>query len=364
MADDTFKRILAEYDEKKTVYDDFSKRCEILLKELLEVEGYRVHSVTSRFKDRDKLREKIEREGKSYTCLSDITDVAGARIITHFEDEVDKVGSLVEREFKIDRSRSIDKRKILDPDRFGYLSLHYICSLNEDRQKLSENRLYDRVCCEIQIRSILQHAWAEIEHDLGYKPNTTVPAPIRRRFSRLAGLLELADQEFESIRNELKAYEARVPEEIRSTPSEVEIDDVSIAAFMRDEPLVRAIDNEIANAADAKIDKSGPTANKKLADHLRYTGIATIDALRRGLIENRRILVCQVKGRQALSSYSSLREGASLWYLAHTVLALRGEAELTQYFEKYQMHFPNMTPADSAAKLTKVIQDCMSGTEQ
>ena len=65
-----------------------------------------------------------------------------------------------------------------------------------ERMVLRENKAFEGLKCEIQIRSVLQHAWAEIEHDLGYKSELTIPKEVRRSFSRLAGLLELGDKEF------------------------------------------------------------------------------------------------------------------------------------------------------------------------
>jgi ppGpp synthetase/RelA/SpoT-type nucleotidyltranferase len=268
--DENISNILGEYDRESDLYKYRAARCEALVKELLGVEGQRVHSVTSRLKRRDKLEEKLEREGKNYKRLSEVTDTAGVRIITHFEDEVDRIGTLIEKEFGTDPERSIDKRKILDPDRFGYLSLHYICGLHPNRLMLPENRRYTGLLCEIQIRSILQHAWAEIEHDLGYKPDNTVPAPIRRRFSRLAGLLEIADQEFRSIRDELENYAARVEDEIKAEPSQVGIDDVSLAAFIRHDELCRELDAVMAK--DVGLDPISDSLNPQgLADQLRHT---------------------------------------------------------------------------------------------
>lgn len=148
--------ILKNYDQKTALFLDFKNNCHRLIAELLRLETISVHSVTARVKERQKLEEKLEREGKNYDVLDDVTDVVGVRIITHFEDEVDKVGSLIEKEFVIDEAKSADKRKLLDPDRFGYLSLHYICSLSSDRLKLAENRRFKDLVFEIQIRSILQ----------------------------------------------------------------------------------------------------------------------------------------------------------------------------------------------------------------
>ena len=104
------------------------------------------------------------------------------RIITYFAEEVDAVAQLIEREFTIDRKNSIDKRMALDPDQFGYLSVHYIVSLAANRSQLPEYAALSGLSAEIQIRSILQHAWAEIEHDLGYKSQTAVPRDVVRQF--------------------------------------------------------------------------------------------------------------------------------------------------------------------------------------
>jgi putative GTP pyrophosphokinase len=172
----------------------------------------------------------------------------GVRIITYFRDEVDAVARVIEHEFTIDEANSVDKRMALDPDRFGYLSLHFVAQLNSNRVALTEYRQYDGIKFEIQIRSILQHAWAEIEHDLGYKSQAAVPRNIRRRFSRLAGLLEMADDEFVGIRRELAAHQADASATIGKGAWNIEIDQDSLFAFTMASEEVGRIDRFIAKA--------------------------------------------------------------------------------------------------------------------
>ena len=69
------------------------------------------------------------------------------------------------------------------------------------RASLPEYQKYKDAVTEIQVRTILQHAWAEIEHDIQYKSSITIPKDIRRRFMALAGLLEIADREFQAIQD-------------------------------------------------------------------------------------------------------------------------------------------------------------------
>lgn len=357
--DENISNILGEYDRQSDLYKDFAVRCESLVKELLGAEGQRVHSVAARLKRRDKREWKLQREGKSYKTLSEVTDVAGVRIITHFEDDVDRIGTLIETEFGTDPKRSIDKRKALDPDRFGYLSLHYICGLNANRIKLPENRRYAGLWCEIQIRSILQHAWAEIEHDLGYKPDNTVPAPIRRRFSRLAGLLEIADQEFKSIRDELNSYAARVEDEIKSEPSQVEIDDLSLAAFIRNDELCRELDAQMARETGLRQDPESLDP-QKLADYLRHSGLVTMSELRNELELNRDLLRCQLARRisQHPPRTDNLNRGISLLQLAEVRIAKAGLSSLLDFFTKFGFRDANETVPESAQRLISAVEEC------
>ncbi|MEA2603796.1 MAG: pyrophosphokinae [Acidobacteriota bacterium] len=211
---DSHTTILVEYERLEHLYAAFATRAETLIREILIHEQIVVHSVTSRAKAVESLRRKLTKKGAAYSVLNDVTDLAGIRITTFFAEDVDKVATIIEREFTVDQVNTTDKRVSLDPDRFGYLSLHHVVSLHPSRQSLAEYRRFPAMKAEIQTRSILQHAWAEIEHDLGYKAKHEIPRHVRRRFSRIAGLLELADDEFAVIRRELVAYETAVPEEI------------------------------------------------------------------------------------------------------------------------------------------------------
>jgi ppGpp synthetase/RelA/SpoT-type nucleotidyltranferase len=270
MSNNDKQRILEEYDNKQNLYSTLKQRVESLLHDLLDKE-VKIHSITPRIKERESLIKKIETKNK-YEALKDITDILGLRIITYFSDDVDKVATIIENEFKIYLLNSIDKRQILDPDRFGYLSLHYVAYLSEDRLKLTENQPYTDCCFEIQIRSLLQHAWAEIEHDIGYKTSGSVPKEIKRRFSRLAGLLELADEEFQQIRTDITHYRNEVESNISKQALErVLIDLNSVQQFLMDDLLIKELSTRIAQTKNVKLyDHFPPEAD--LIERLKATG--------------------------------------------------------------------------------------------
>lgn len=223
---------LALFQRKK--FELEAKRTQIVreVTRALEASGIGYQGITSRVKGEESLARKLLRPDKTYGSLWEVTDLVGVRVVTYFEDSIEDIASLVEKSFGIDYTNSTNKMNIAEHDRFGYRSLHYICYLKDD----PEFRF------EIQIRTILQHAWAEIEHDLGYKAGDLASQKIRRRFSRLAGLLEIADQEFVSIREDLDSY----VKSVRENAAAVELDAVSVVTILeRDE--VMAADRWIAD---------------------------------------------------------------------------------------------------------------------
>ena len=259
--------------------------------------------------------------------LEDITDISGVRVITYFPDTVDQVASLIEREFEGSSRRSVDKRAALDPDRFGYLSLHHVIRRKTDRAQLGEYKRFAEYSLEVQTRSILQHAWAEIEHDLGYKSGSDVPRELRRRFARLAGLLETADEEFTRIRDDLRNYEERVGEDISASPTQVTLDKASIMAFVAKSDLVRKLDSSIVGFAGAAIRNEGPFFFLGEAEKLARFGIRTIADLE-GALHKRQAVVEEFARDWLLGSkHDWLGAGISLFYLWYVLVAETGRQE-------------------------------------
>lgn len=96
-----------------------------LLKALLRVQIIEVHLIESRTKDARSFQEKIGRASKAYIDpLDEITDLSGIRIIAYYEEDLHKITELIEKEFDVDWDNSMDKRKILKPEEFGYQSIH------------------------------------------------------------------------------------------------------------------------------------------------------------------------------------------------------------------------------------------------
>ena len=180
------------------------------LRKLIDDNGIYVTAIESRVKTLDSFAGKLERKGYKYRSIMDITDLVGCRIITFYTDEVDKISALVERTFHVDWDASVDKRKMHEIDRFGYQSLHYICRIPKELYHDDACPQINEIRFEIQMRTALQHVWATINHDNGYKTTVEIPQEHLRSMSCLAGMLELADEQFSRIRKEIHDYRRNV----------------------------------------------------------------------------------------------------------------------------------------------------------
>jgi len=190
--------------------------------------------VMSREKGASSLKKKIAREGKNYELpLEQITDLAGVRVITYFPKDVDAILPILKKEFLVDEDNSVDKRQTANPSAFGYASVHLVVGLKEERAKLPEYALFKSLKCEIQVRTILQHAWAEIEHDIVYKSNEEIPFELRRKFASLAGLLEVADREFEMLRHQEAEIRRQIEKTIKDDRLDLPINLDSVASYLR-----------------------------------------------------------------------------------------------------------------------------------
>lgn len=190
---------MEEYREQRPMFLEAEKKIVTRLRESLTEAGIVVASVESRVKTEKSLAGKLEIKGAKYKSLADITDIVGLRVITFYLDDVDVVASVVERIFEVDWENTVDKRRLHALDSFGYQSLHYICRVPEMPYRF-----------EIQMRTLLQHAWSNMNHDTGYKSGVEIPREYIRNMSRLAGMLELADEQFSQIRSELTDYRRRM----------------------------------------------------------------------------------------------------------------------------------------------------------
>ena len=234
--------ILDEYRAQLPVFEKMRDEVERMLNDALQRSGLMVTAVTSRIKTEQSLSGKLALKGAKYASLSDITDILGARIVTFYTDDVDRIAAMVEQLFEIDWQNSVDKRMLHQLDSFGYNSVHYICKLPGYDYRF-----------ELQLRTTLQHAWASINHDTGYKTGVEIPREYLRRINRLAGILEMADDEFSRIRAEITDYRRRVQTLVQNGKlDDVQLDGDTFNSYLQARPFDR-LNRRIAAINQAEI---------------------------------------------------------------------------------------------------------------
>lgn len=220
--------LIRDFLDQRNEYELLCVEVEYILRQLTKRADVEVSGVFSRAKTLNSFLSKIQR--KTYEKpLADITDFAGVRVVCLYHSDVSKVCDAIRTEFIVEEE--VDKLDELGVNRFGYGAQHLIVRLGRSSSGARYDDLKLRKC-EIQVRTVVQDAWAIIQHHLMYKQESEVPMPIQRKLNSLAGLFETVDDQFEHIKNDRLSYIAQVTTDVNAGPLDIALNLDSLEAFL------------------------------------------------------------------------------------------------------------------------------------
>lgn len=195
-----------------------------------------------------------------------LTDLCGGRIIVQTSEQVRAVCSLVEEAFDIDWANSEDVSRRLSPQEFGYRSVHYIVipnpaklaaagiatavpeqALGKDAALAAAGVDGHPLKAEIQIRTLLEHAWSDLAHDLAYKTDYKLPDRLKRQFAGIAAVLEGADRDFSRLIAALNEFHCQAGAHAPADKLRAELDRLRLV--LQADPQNRAVALRVARAA-------------------------------------------------------------------------------------------------------------------
>ncbi|HWM75901.1 MAG TPA: DUF429 domain-containing protein, partial [Nocardioides sp.] len=234
LEEDVVPAAIREYSAREPELVLAAQQFVTLVTSILDEAGINYLSVTGRTKGVASFAAKAGRmvDGRpAFTDpLREITDQIGIRVITYVHSDVSAVADLLADQVVVKDDRDFGQETASE-GRFGYASRHLLVALDAARESDPVYADLRGRIAQVQVRTVLQHAWAEFEHDIRYKG--TVPEQhardLDRRFTLAAGLLELADQEFSTIRERLRSG---TPDRTAAEPDDPRIDPRELAAYL------------------------------------------------------------------------------------------------------------------------------------
>lgn len=194
-----------EYSVNHRYYCQIVEEVSHVLQSMIAISDIKIHNIVGRVKDIESLIEKsIEKELTD--PIKQIKDISGVRVVCLFRDDLRRLEKLICENFSVISQDD----KISSSEGFGYMSIHYICSL---RETFSGPR-YDNIkgfVFEIQTRTICMDAWAAVSHYLAYKGQWDVPVELQKAMNALSGLFYVADSEFQQIYGAKKCFNEQSP---------------------------------------------------------------------------------------------------------------------------------------------------------
>lgn len=164
----------------------------------------------ARVKETDSFLEKALIRKRKDDPLKEITDQVGVRFVVLLLEHIDRIGSIIkDGPWSWSHDRDHEAERLAKPDYFAYQSDHYVITTTAENE-LDGVKIPVGISCEVQIRTILQHAYAEMAHSTDYKPSIQLREQDRKRVKRSlakgCALIETTDDVFKEITTRLREY--------------------------------------------------------------------------------------------------------------------------------------------------------------
>lgn len=220
---------LETYKELKPKYIRLESNICSFLKQELDDKNISIFNVESRVKDDNSVENKIISKGYK-NPLVDIEDFCGIRIICYYQEDISKICDIIRTNF--DAVKEENKKTELSDSEFGYTSFHYVINLKQEWLGHPSAKGLKGLKAEIQIRTMLMHTWSAISHKLLYKKEQDIPSHFKRKLNRLSALIELADEQFDQIKNEKIEYNSSLTTPTHAFDLTAELNSDSLKAVL------------------------------------------------------------------------------------------------------------------------------------
>lgn len=278
------------YVESLKLYEEYATRIRNLIQDLVEVEGVEFYAIEGWAEPPAELLRMLSTlEEKDLAGV----DLVTIRVLLRFPADVLRIESLIKSEFDVDTSRSLpsNSRTLKDPGRFGYPAVVYILSLSKSRSTLKEWEKYKELNFRLELRTLLQEAWATILPKVSQTVGTESEDEFTRELFLLGAMLEKADKGFLTLRDEIRNEAVLVPPSANKPPEQVTAEtvftDEDLYALFRDNPSILSKWNN--NTVNAGFPEFTPDADylresfSYLCRILHASGIDTISEFRKFL---------------------------------------------------------------------------------
>jgi len=199
--------ILKIFREKEPLHRDLGVKLAKVIENELSKDNIKILYITSRAKTESSFLEKLERKKEKYNNpFKDMEDLSGIRIVCYYLSDIKNIEKAIIRAIEA-KDAERDEESF---DKFGYRSVHLIGKIRKSWKGDDYWKPYIGLKSEIQIRTILMHAWAEIEHELSYKDKDGIEEDLKRKFSQLSALMEVGDEQFQIIRDSKNKYQSDI----------------------------------------------------------------------------------------------------------------------------------------------------------
>ncbi len=174
---------------------------------IMDINNFLKIAPIPRVKDVNSLIRKAFYIGKKYkNAYVDITDKVGVRFIVLLINEIELVKNIVEENSLWSFSKDVDfeDEKRNKPLTFNYQSVHYIVRCKKNFLVKEKSVIIPKgTPCEIQIRTLLQHAYCELSHKYIYKSNSEIPPVVTRSLAKSVAFIETTDNIFDNVSDKL-----------------------------------------------------------------------------------------------------------------------------------------------------------------